>query len=152
MGFVATVQERMNEVFAVFWSPGEKAALLRVLQEVYKADGVFSEDEQRQYEGFSGKLMSSSTMAYDLNLDQAFGLLRGDERKMSLVYSWMAEAVASERQGQLETADFDQAERDLIEQLVLAYDLDRDRLAAELKKTRQERLDEVMNAWAKEMG
>ena len=78
------------------WTEEEQLALLRIVDDLYRADGHYAAEE---LEDFRQKLSISAVYQEDLehmSPDKAMGILKEDPGKLDLACTILAEAVYSE--------------------------------------------------------
>lgn len=113
-----------NQSFA-FWSPVEQIALLRILEDIYQADGEFSEEEMAD---FRVKLSISSVEAEQIEaeqLDHAVQVIQEHPEKEEVFFGMIAAAVY--RDGR-----FAKEEQRYLVELVRKYSLNAEKLAEHL--------------------
>lgn len=133
----------MNRLAVLSWSAEERAALLRILWEIYHADGCFSKEEQADFETNSAKLFCSRVEMDALGLDDAFRILGQLPGRLDAVTFWIAGALFAD--GVVEPS-----EEALIHTLTTKYHLDADRLRSRIQDV-QAGLDTALFIWIEAM-
>ena len=109
------------------WTEEEQLALLRIVDDLYRADGHYAAEE---LEDFRQKLSISAVHHEDLDHmspDKAMGILKEDPGKLDLAYTILAEAVYSDGR-------FVREEREYLNQLIIRYQLDGEQLEKRLQR------------------
>ena len=109
------------------WTEEEQLALLRIVDDLYRADGHYAAEE---LEDFRQKLSISAVYHEDLDHmspDKAIGILKEDPGKLDLAYTILAEAVYSDGR-------FVREEREYLDQLIIRYQLDGEQLEKRLRR------------------
>ena len=116
-----------NKVRFATWTEEEQLALLRIVDDLYRADGHYAAEE---LEDFRQKLSISAVYHEDLDHmspDKAIGILKEDPGKLDLAYTILAEAVYSDGR-------FVREEREYLDQLITRYQLDGEQLEKRLQR------------------
>jgi hypothetical protein len=116
-----------NKVRFATWTEEEQLALLRIVDDLYRADGHYSVEE---LDDFRKKLSLSAVCEEDLEqvpTDKAMRILKEDPSKLELAYTILAEAVYSDGR-------FVREEREYLDQLITRYQLDGAQLETRLKR------------------
>ena len=116
-----------NKVRFATWTEEEQLALLRIVDDLYRADGHYAAEE---LEDFRQKLSISAVYHEDLehmSPDKAMGILKEDPGKLDLAYTILAEAVYSDGR-------FVREEREYLDQLITRYQLDGEQLEKRLQR------------------
>jgi|SRR6056300_163616 hypothetical protein len=126
-----------NKVRFATWTEEEQISLLKIVDDLYRADGHYAAEE---LEDFRQKLSISAVYQEDLEhmpADKAMSILKEDPGKLDLAYTILAEAVYSDGR-------FVREEREYLDQLITRYQLDgaqlEKRLNRELRKAGNEDL------------
>ena len=130
-------QTLFNKVRFATWTEDEQLALLKIVDDLYRADGNYAAEE---LEDFRKKLSISAVYQEDLehmSVDKAMVILKEDLGKLDLAYTILAEAIYSDGR-------FVREEREYLDQLITRYQLDgaqlEKRLNRELRKAGNEDL------------
>lgn len=154
MPFLHWLKDAFDAGFGLPWSFEEKAALLTIVRAVYAADGQISEDERHQWTYLARCLGLTGGPDLDtsvpMELSAAIAVLKADPARLDATYHWIAEAVYSDV-AEPEAADLDAAEAALLDTLVERHGLDRARLDAAVRASRNERLDAILAAFEKKI-
>ena len=116
-----------NKVRFATWTEEEQLALLKIVDDLYRADGNYAAEE---LEDFRKKLSISAVYQEDLehmSVDKAMVILKEDLGKLDLAYTILAEAVYSDGR-------FVQEEREYLDQLINRYQLDGAQLEQRLNR------------------
>ena len=116
-----------NKVRFATWTEEEQLALLKIVDDLYRADGNYAAEE---LEDFRKKLSISAVYQEDLehmSVDKAMIILKEDLGKLDLAYTILAEAVYSDGR-------FVQEEREYLDQLINRYQLDGAQLEQRLNR------------------
>ena len=120
-------QTLFNKVRFATWTEDEQLALLKIVDDLYRADGNYAAEE---LEDFRKKLSISAVYQEDLehmSVDKAMVILKEDLGKLDLAYTILAEAVYSDGR-------FVREEREYLDQLISRYQLDRAQLEKRLNR------------------
>lgn len=120
-------QTLFNKVRFATWTEEEQLALLKIVDDLYRADGNYAAEE---LEDFRKKLSISAVYQEDLehmSVDKAMVILKEDLGKLDLAYTILAEAVYSDGR-------FVQEEREYLDQLISRYQLDGEQLEKRLNR------------------
>ena len=120
-------QTLFNKVRFATWTEDEQLALLKIVDDLYRADGNYAAEE---LEDFHKKLSISAVYHEDLehmSVDKAMVILKEDLGKLDLAYTILAEAVYSDGR-------FVQEEREYLDQLISRYQLDGEQLEKRLNR------------------
>ena len=120
-------QTLFNKVRFATWTEDEQLALLKIVDDLYRADGNYAAEE---LEDFRKKLSISAVYQEDLehmSVDKAMVILKEDLGKLDLAYTILAEAVYSDGR-------FVREEREYLDQLIIRYQLDRAQLEKRLNR------------------
>jgi hypothetical protein len=127
MSLAESFRTLFNKVRFATWTEEEQLALLRIVDDLYRADGHYAAEE---LEDFRQKLSISAVYHEDLDHmspDKAIGILKEDPGKLDLAYTILAEAVYSDGR-------FVREEREYLDQLIIRYQLDREQLEKRLRR------------------
>ncbi len=127
MSLAESFRTLFNKVRFATWTEEEQLALLRIVDDLYRADGHYAAEE---LEDFRQKLSISAVYHEDLDHmspDKAMGILKEDPGKLDLAYTILAEAVYSDGR-------FVREEREYLNQLIIRYQLDREQLEKRLRR------------------
>ena len=127
MSLAESFRTLFNKVRFATWTEEEQLALLRILDDLYRADGHYAAEE---LEDFRQKLSISAVYHEDMDHmspDKAIGILKEDPGKLDLAYTILAEAVYSDGR-------FVREEREYLDQLIIRYQLDREQLEKRLRR------------------
>ena len=127
MSLAESFRTIFNKVRFATWTEEEQLALLRIVDDLYRADGHYAAEE---LEDFRQKLSISAVYHEDLDHmspDKAIGILKEDPGKLDLAYTILAEAVYSDGR-------FVREEREYLDQLIIRYQLDREQLEKRLRR------------------
>ena len=127
MSLAESFQTLFNKVRFATWTEEEQLALLRIVDDLYRADGHYAAEE---LEDFRQKLSISAVYHEDLDHmspDKAIGILKEDPGKLDLAYTILAEAVYSDGR-------FVREEREYLDQLIIRYQLDGEQLEKRLRR------------------
>ena len=127
MSLAESFQTLFNKVRFATWTEEEQLALLRIVDDLYRADGHYAAEE---LEDFRQKLSISAVYHEDLDHmspDKAIGILKEDPGKLDLAYTILAEAVYSDGR-------FVREEREYLDQLIKHYQLDGEQLEKRLQR------------------
>ena len=127
MSLAESFRTLFNKVRFATWTEEEQLALLRIVDDLYRADGHYAAEE---LEDFRQKLSISAVYHEDLDHmspDKAIGILKEDPGKLDLAYTILAEAVYSDGR-------FVREEREYLNQLIIRYQLDREQLEKRLRR------------------
>ena len=127
MSLAESFQTLFNKVRFATWTEEEQLALLRIVDDLYRADGHYAAEE---LEDFRQKLSISAVYHEDLDHmspDKAIGILKEDPGKLDLAYTILAEAVYSDGR-------FVREEREYLDQLITRYQLDGEQLERRLQR------------------
>ena len=116
-----------NKVRFATWTEEEQLALLKIVDDLYRADGNYAAEE---LEDFRKKLSISAVYQEDLehmSVDKAMIILKEDLGKLDLAYTILAEAVYSDGR-------FVREEREYLDQLINRYQLDGAQLEQRLNR------------------
>ena len=116
-----------NKVRFATWTEEEQLALLKIVDDLYRADGNYAAEE---LEDFRKKLSISAVYQEDLehmSVDKAMVILKEDLGKLDLAYTILAEAVYSDGR-------FVREEREYLDQLISRYQLDGAQLEKRLNR------------------
>ena len=130
MSLAESVRTLFNKVRFATWTEEEELALLRIVDDLYRADGHYAAEE---LEDFRQKLSISAVYheALDhMSPDKAIGILKEDPGKLDLAYTILAEAVYSDGR-------FVREEREYLDQLIIRYQLDGEQLEKRLRRERR---------------
>ena len=120
-------QTLFNKVRFATWTEEEQLALLKIVDDLYRADGNYAAEE---LEDFRKKLSISAVYQEDLehmSVDKAMVILKEDLGKLDLAYTILAEAVYSDGR-------FVREEREYLDQLISQYQLDGAQLEKRLNR------------------
>ena len=120
-------QTLFNKVRFATWTEDEQLALLKIVDDLYRADGNYAAEE---LEDFRKKLSISAVYQEDLehmSVDKAMVILKEDLGKLDLAYTILAEAVYSDGR-------FVREERKYLDQLISRYQLDGAQLEKRLNR------------------
>jgi hypothetical protein len=152
MPFLHWLKDAFDAGFGLFWGYEEKAALLSVVRAVYAADGRISEDERHQWTYLARCLGLTGGPDLDtwtpMELGAAVAVLQ--PARLEVLYHWIAEAVYSDF-AEPEAADLDAAEVAVLDALVERHGLDRARLDAAVRASRDERLAAILASFEKQI-
>ncbi len=127
MSLAESFRTFFNKVRFATWTEEEQLALLRIVDDLYRADGHYAAEE---LEDFRQKLSISAVYHEDLDHmspEKAIGILKGDPGKLDLAYTILAEAVYSDGR-------FVREEREYLDQLIIRYQLDGEQLEKRLRR------------------
>ena len=127
MSLAESFRTLFNKVRFATWTEEEQLALLRIVDDLYRADGHYAAEE---LEDFRQKLSISAVYQEDLehmSPDKAMGILKEDTGKLDLAYTILAEAVYSDGR-------FVREEREYLDQLIIRYQLDGEQLEKRLRR------------------
>ena len=127
MSLAESFRNILNKVRFATWTEEEQLALLRIVDDLYRADGHYAAEE---LEDFRQKLSISAVYHEDLehmSPDKAMGILKEDPGKLDLAYTILAEAVYSDGR-------FVSEEREYLDQLITRYQLDGEQLEKRLQR------------------
>ena len=129
MSLAESFRTLFNKVRFATWTEEEQLALLRIVDDLYRADGHYAAEE---LEDFRQKLSISAVYHEDLDHmspDKAIGILKEDPGKLDLAYTILAEAVYSDGR-------FVREAREYLDQLIIRYQLDGEQLERRLRRER----------------
>ena len=127
MSLAESFRTLFNKVRFATWTEEEQLALLRIVDDLYRADGHYAAEE---LEDFRQKLSISAVYHEDLDHmspDKAIGILKEDPGKLDLAYTFLAEAVYSDGR-------FVREEREYLDQLIIRYQMDGEQLEKRLRR------------------
>ena len=127
MSLAESFRTLFNKVRFATWTEEEQLALLKIVDDLYRADGNYAAEE---LEDFRKKLSISAVYQEDLehmSVDKAMVILKEDLGKLDLAYTILAEAVYSDGR-------FVQEEREYLDQLINRYQLDGAQLEQRLNR------------------
>ena len=127
MSLAESFRTIFNKVRFATWTEEEQLALLKIVDDLYRADGNYAAEE---LEDFRKKLSISAVYQEDLehmSVDKAMVILKEDLGKLDLAYTILAEAVYSDGR-------FVQEEREYLDQLINRYQLDGAQLEQRLNR------------------
>ena len=127
MSLAESFRTLFNKVRFATWTEEEQLALLRIVDDLYRADGHYAAEE---LEDFRQKLSISAVYHEDLDHmspDKAMGILKEDPGKLDLAYTILAEAVYSDGR-------FVREEREYLDRLITRYQLDGEQLEKRLQR------------------
>ena len=127
MSLAESFRPIFNKVRFATWPEEEQLALLRIVDDLYRADGHYAAEE---LEDFRQKLSISAVYHEDLehmSPDKAMRILKEDPGKLDLAYTILAEAVYSDGR-------FVREEREYLDQLITRYQLDGEQLEKRLQR------------------
>ena len=137
MSLAEAFRTLFNKVRFATWTEEEQLALLRIVDDLYRADGHYAAEE---LEDFRQKLLISAVYHEDLDhmsSDKAIGILKEDPGKLDLAYTILAEAVYSDGR-------FVREEREYLDQLITRYQLDGAQLEKRLRREQRKAGNEDM--------
>ena len=127
MSLAESFRTRFNKVRFATWTEEEQLALLRIVDDLYRADGHYAAEE---LEDFRQKLSISAVYHEDLehmSPDKAMEILKEDPDKLDLAYTILAESVYTDGR-------FVREEREYLDQLITRYQLDGEQLEKRLQR------------------
>ena len=143
MGILRYYNEILKKFKIFSWSLEDQKYLFKVLLEVYKSDGSFSNNEQKDFENL---LAGTGLKEDDLNVDfqEALFKLKQDDKKMEIAHFWIAHALFAD-------SDYDDQEQIFIDKIIGKYGLDAAKLQASIKIARDIEIDQAINTWYKDI-
>ncbi len=123
-------EKLVNRLAVLSWTGEERAALLRILWEIYHADGRFTPDEKADFESNASRLFCSRVEMEALELDDAFAILHDLPGRLEVVYFWIAGALFAD-------GVLDPLEEDLLPQIVHKYCLDEKHLRERIQQAQE---------------
>lgn len=140
MSIISYFNELVDKFKIRSWSEADKSNLFRVLLEVYHSDGVYSEDEQKDFTTRISGLGLDLDKIEAINFEHAINSLKSDTARMEIIYFWIASAVFSDE-------DYDKTERAFIDDTIVKYQLDGTKLKSTIKEIRDQKIDKAINSW-----
>lgn len=114
-------EKLVNRLAVLSWTGEERAALLRILWEIYHSDGRFTVEEKADFEAHAALLFCSRVEMEALELDDAFAILRGLPGRLDVVYFWIVGALFAD-------GVLDPLEEQFLQTVVQKYKLDEEEL------------------------
>lgn len=144
MNIVNFLKEQLDKFKFLKWTKSEKENLFRILLEIYNSDGIFTEDEKKDFKKRSFGLGIDEEKIKLINFEKAITELKNDITKMEVVYYWIASSLFSDE-------DYEKAERDFIDKIIAKYNLDGKKLKTIIKKIRDGKIVEEISKWSSEI-
>lgn len=143
MGILRYYNEILKKFKIFSWSLQDQKHLFRVLLEIYKSDGTFSNNERSDFENLlSGTGLKEDDL--DVDFQVALSELQKDDKKMEITRFWIAHALFADH-------DYDDQEQMFIDKIIDKYGLDGDKLRSSIKIARDIELDQAINDWYKDI-
>jgi uncharacterized tellurite resistance protein B-like protein len=118
------------------WPEEQRAAFLRVLVEVYEADGGIAPEELAELRKDASLLGVPPDAVDRLPLEEALARLRPAPKRMELLHAWIADALFAD-------GVFDEREQRLAERLVGRYGLDAPLLELRIGQARSREIEKI---------
>jgi predicted metalloprotease with PDZ domain len=119
------------------WPMEAKEALVRVLYEVYRADGSFSEVELAEYRAFVMALGVDVERALGHDLKASFALLTSSPARQRVATTWIAAALFANQA-------YTPAEQAFVDRITTKYGLDAALLSHEIRRIQGRLLDQTL--------
>lgn len=132
-------EKLVNRLAVLSWTGEERAALLRILWEIYHSDGRFTIEEKADFEAHTALLFCSRVEMEALELDDAFAILRGLPGRLEVVYFWIVGALFAD-------GVLDPLEEEFLRRVVEKYHLDERQLKDRIHSAK-EGLDAQLLEW-----
>lgn len=145
MSFLSAFTHSVEERLVRLWPEQERAALGRVLYEVYNADGKFTPLERKDFDGFLSRLSSTASEVQALDLGESVTLLQKDPKHRKVAYIWIAHALFAD-------GAYNAVEKSFVDGIIKKYGFDEAMLRAEIKETQKQKVDEGLKTILAELG
>lgn len=110
---------------------------MRVLHEVYLADGMLAPEERGELDQLGERLGAPVAEIEKLDLGASLARLEQSPRQRKLMYAWIAHALFVDNA-------FSADERSFVDRVIAKYRLSGDELRAEIKAVQSRKVDEAI--------
>ena len=129
MKLLNKLSDFIDKVSIRFWDRDEKRALLKLVYEIYNIDCEFSVEEKKDFDEYIQKFELEINEVIFMNLGDAISFLKKDEKKLTVAYEWIAEAIYKD-------GIFNDKEEKFVQKLQNEYGLSGERIQEHLKQAK----------------